>query len=176
MNILLSPHSDDECLFASYIIQKYNPLVIICSDDYRKDGLVLIRRNESKKAMDILGADLWFLGVPSNHNDDVFAKLLKIKLQRLDNVDTVFAPNPITSNEQHKIVSVVAKKVFGKVTYYDTYNNAWGTSGRGKRIEYTEEMNNKKEKAMNCYESQIRYLDTKGHFGKIWDEFIEVSK
>ena len=176
MNLFLATHSDDESLFGSYIIQTYNPLVIVCSDDCRKDDLLLTRRNESKKAMDILGADLWFLGVQSNHENDVFAKLLKVKLQRLQDVDTVFAPNPETSNEQHRIVSEVAKKVFGKVTYYDTYNNAWGTSGKGNKVDYTKDMKEKKLMAMNCYDSQLRYTDTKGHFSKVWNEFIEVSK
>ena len=169
--LFLSAHSDDESLFGAYLIQKEKPLVVVCTDCYTQDNLK-IRRDESKKAMDILGADLWFLGIQDDLDIDVYRHLLKKKLLRMEEFDVVYAPNPETSNKHHKATAEIAKKIFKKVVYYDTYNNSWGTNGLGTCIIPTDEMRELKKQAMDCYKSQIEREQTKKHFSEIWNEYV----
>ena len=80
-NLFISPHSDDEALFGSYIIQRSGADVLVVTDGqqhHRKfDLLPGIRRDESKEACKILGVKVEFLGL-----SDEYGQIEKIDLFR----------------------------------------------------------------------------------------------
>ena len=66
-SIILCPHNDDEALFCSSLIIRYNIPVIIVFDSFvqeKRNKLITkeIRRKESENAMKILGGGLMFWG------------------------------------------------------------------------------------------------------------------
>src|SRR3990167_6541633 len=69
MDLLISPHNDDESLFAAYTILRHKPLVVICTDSYiqpnRGDSgcTAEIRREETIRAMEVLKCPVVFLGI-----------------------------------------------------------------------------------------------------------------
>ncbi|MCL4419163.1 PIG-L family deacetylase, partial [Patescibacteria group bacterium] len=67
-SLFLAPHSDDEALFGSFIIQRTKPLVVIVTDGTshaRKFGVSIEqRRQESRNAMAVLGVEVVFIGIP----------------------------------------------------------------------------------------------------------------
>ena len=170
--VFLSPHSDDEILFGAYTIMKEKPLVVICTDSYLQDDNLIVRRNETRNAMDLLGVEVFFLGIPDSFSDDDFRLALKTKLERLEIKGTVYAPNIDCSNRHHKVVGEVVKEMFDDVVFYDTYKDSWGTTGIGELITTTNKEKALKKKAMSLYKSQIEYPLTKKHFERVWDEFI----
>ena len=169
--VFISPHNDDEVLFGAYIIMKEKPPVIICTDSYSQKDNLLIRRNETREAMDLLGVEVFFLGIPDVLDDLTFKRVLKIKLERLGITGKVYAPNTDCSNIQHKIVGEVAKELFDTITY-DTYKNSWGATGIGEKVEYTPAMKKLKVEAMLLYRSQIERERTVKHFERASDEYI----
>ena len=65
--ILLSPHADDECLFAAYTLIRYKPCVVVCTDyDGNRGTTSEQRRNESIAACGFLGCPVVFLGIPES--------------------------------------------------------------------------------------------------------------
>lgn len=170
-NIFLSPHSDDEVLFGAYTIMKYKPSVVVCTDSYLQGENLIERRNETRDAMDILGVEVFFLGIPDMFVDKDFRTALKVKLERLEIKGTVYAPNIDCSNRHHKIVGEVAQEIFNDLVFYDTYKDSWGTTGIGVRVPYSPAMALLKEKAMIVYKSQLEREQTVKHF-EIWDEYL----
>src|ERR1044072_9645804 len=64
MKLLLSPHNDDECLFAAYTLMREKPLVIIVTDSDLAEGVTAHqRREESTRACELLGVPVVFLGL-----------------------------------------------------------------------------------------------------------------
>jgi len=163
--ILLSPHNDDETLFSSYIILREKPLVIIVTDGYsqmergHKTITPELRKSETLNAMKILEADVGFLGLRDTaiHCDNLKEKLI------IFNPDIIYAPYPNSVNQQHNLVGNVAEELWGdKVKFYATYT---------KQEEYTKETlapngdieikptqkeMELKNKALDCYKSQMR--------------------
>ena len=163
--ILLSPHNDDESLFTSYIILREKPLVIIVTDGYiqMKRGHETItpelRKLETIHAMEILGANVEFLGISDLSLE---CEDLKEKLYNL-NPDIVYAPYPNSVNEQHNLVGNVAYELWGKrVKFYSTYTKQKEytketLAPKGDiEIKPTAEEMELKNRALDCYESQIR--------------------
>jgi len=173
--ILLSPHNDDEALFTSYIILREKPLVIIVTDGYiqMKRGHETItpelRKNETLCAMKILGVkEIEFLGISdlTLNYENLKKELIKF------NPEIIYAPYQNSVNEQHNLVGNVAYELWGeKVKFYSTYI---------KQKEYTKETlapigdieikptqveMELKNKALDCYQSQIRLCDL--HFSAV---------
>jgi len=66
MKLLLSPHNDDECLFAAYTLMREKPLVIIVTDSDAQlaEGITAQqRREESIRACELLSVPVVFLGL-----------------------------------------------------------------------------------------------------------------
>lgn len=162
MRILLAPHNDDEALFASYIIMRMRPLVIVVTDGmiHQLRGIATREqcRKESIDAMAILQAPVAFLGI-----DDT--KLTKqILIERLrplcdqSKECVVYAPEVIENgNEQHNIVGQVADILWGdKVVHYSTYTKD-DLTPRGKiAVVPSEEEALIKVAALRWYKSQLK--------------------
>lgn len=157
MKILLAPHNDDEALFATAIILRYHPLVIVVTDGHKhaQHGVsVEQRRKESVEAMKVLSAPVLFLGLP----DTGFTKADLIdRLKDLD-PDEVYAPQPDTNgNPQHTIVGEVAMELWpDRTRYYSTYKITDLTPQGRIKIDLTEAEMKLKEEALSKYTSQHR--------------------
>ncbi len=169
--LLLAPHNDDENLFASFTIQREKPLVLICTDGYiqgeRGDPITAEqRREESQKAADLLGYDVEFLGIKDTElsYDNLMEALKPYKLKAIK----VYAPAVQGGNKQHDLVSEVADKVFGhRVTHYTTYTPTELWTKGNIEIKPTEAEIELKNKALDCYVSQINLNATAPHFESV---------
>jgi LmbE family N-acetylglucosaminyl deacetylase len=168
-HLLLAPHSDDESLFASYIIQKFKPLVLIITDAYKheakygKEDGILVRRKESEEAMKILGVDIEFLGIPDNalYLDNLIVNLEDYKIK-----GKVFAPALQGGHTDHDIVSLATKEVWGdRVVYYATYTKESLEPKGDIPIIPTKKEEEKKAAALACYKSQLKV--NKHHFDAV---------
>lgn len=64
MRVLLSPHNDDESLFAAYTIMRERPLVVLVTDsDLQPPTTSQEQREESRCACEIMGVRVEFLGL-----------------------------------------------------------------------------------------------------------------
>lgn len=165
MKLLLSPHNDDESLFASYTIMREKPLVVICTDSYiqyeRGDQITAEqRRNETREAMRILDAPVIFLGIKDTElTGDKLEEVLKYF-----KADVVYAPAIQGGNAQHDIVGQVAKLVFPNVIQYTTYTRDVLWTQGSQEIIPTQSERIKKNQALDCYKSQINLGSTAPHF------------
>lgn len=151
MNIFLSPHNDDESLFGAFTLLRVKPLVVIVTDSFKQPWTNWItRRNETLKAAKILGVEVCFLGIPDK---DLTEEILQEKLQYFL-PERVFAPTG--SHKDHDLVRKVAKELWGdKVNYYTTYEGTNYHIARGFEVVPTIEEIELKNKALDCYTSQL---------------------
>lgn len=171
--IFLSPHHDDETLFASYTLMRYKPDVAVCflSAVQEQYGISqTTRANETTRA-------LAELGLPTNwrqwgyyDNDPDLKDLRERVLLLSEHYDACFAPLPEDGgHDQHNSVGEYAKEAFGdQCRFYATY---W----RGSKRTHTEfevvpepDWYAKKFKAMACYTSQINLDNCRPWFSD-WD-------
>lgn len=164
--ILLAAHNDDETLFAAYTIMREKPMVIICTDGYiqglRGDPITAgQRRAETLAAMTILSLpEVRFLGIKDT---ELTPEVLETALKEFS-ADVVYAPAIQGGNGQHDMVGMVASKLFSNVIHYTTYTrtNLW-TMGSIEIIPTPEEIE-LKNRALDCYVSQIELSATAPHF------------
>lgn len=167
MKLFLSPHNDDETLFGAYTLLREKPLVVIVTDSFiqanRGEDITADQRwEETKKSMEILGCSVMRLGI----RDDVIDEYeVKDKLQRFYGFKTIFAPAIQGGNKDHDLVGKIAKEIFGdKVMQYCTYSKT-DLSIEGS-VKVTPRVGDEelKEKALQCYQSQINLPATRPHF------------
>lgn len=176
MNLFLSPHNDDEALFGAYIIQKWQPLVLIVTDSYiqpergEKNCDKDTRIAETTEAMRILGAQVEFLHIPDkNLTEEALIAALKSYRQ----AGLVFAPAIEGGNPMHDLVGRVADVVYAEVKHYATYTKTRHFPAGPERVEATEEMKTKKLRILECYRSQKGLWSTAQYFTtEHKDEFL----
>ena len=179
MKLLLSPHNDDEALFASYIALREKPKVIVCLDGgpgqkNRVDPEVRVA--ESAAAMEILGCQFEHLGFPVDIQD--WAPVAE-RLAGERDVEHVWAPVPEPGGHRHhNRLSAVALQVFGpdRVSFYSTYrcdDSGWPIrTMHGHPVEFgDDEWPTLKRAALDCYVSQIESTGTRMHFERPLDEY-----
>lgn len=172
--LFLSPDSDDEGLFGSYIIMRNKPHVLVLLNGIlhqKKHGIDhRIRMEESKEACKLLGVEVNFMELSDENTDDnklIFALRL-LGFPDTKKFDQIFAPSLTGGNPNHDMVSRVAKELWGdRVLYYGTYSrNNFSPTGE-MAINPTEEEKHLKEKVLQCYKSQIGL--NKPHFDAVKD-------
>lgn len=160
--LFIAPHNDDEALFGAYIIQTYNPLVVVLTDSYiqyergEKQCHKDIRTAESAAAMQILGAEVVFCHIPDKEfNAERCEAALLPYVPTLYN--NVFSPSPTEGgNWMHDITGQVADKLFPGVSWhYSTYTKSREYPAGHTLIHPTEEMKARKLQAIQCYQSQM---------------------
>jgi LmbE family N-acetylglucosaminyl deacetylase len=158
--ILIAPHADDESLFATYIIQKYKPLVIICTDDNVHELTVahwLTRRMETKRAMERFGVDWVFLGIPETELNPLTVDKYLERVKLLGSIKTplVIAPEFPNSHPHHGLIGEYVSKNCKNVLYYPTFNADTKVIPIGKVVETfepTPEQRSFKDKLLReCY-------------------------
>lgn len=170
--LAISPHSDDVSLFLSYTLMREHPLVLTVTDGFiqanRGENVTADQRwLEDINAMKILGCPLIF----GNIRDDILGEWeVKDLLSRFYNFDTVYAPAVMGGNAQHDLIGRLAKERFKNVIQYSTYaKGEWFTKGN-KEVPCTDGDVYLKNKALDCYKSQIELPATKSHFEAVRKE------
>lgn len=165
MSIFLAPHNDDEALFGSYIIQRTQSEIVVCTNGttHEKFGVTAkMRKEESQAAAKVLGVPITFLGIDETKlNRDILIRELKARdifsNCECDETDIVFAPRLQGGNRQHDLISNVAQELWGKrVIFYSTYSkDSLEPEGQMPLTPTTEE-ETKKQEALACFVSQIK--------------------
>lgn len=174
--LLLSPHYDDETLFAAYTVQRHQPDVLVVA--VPKDRDEAERRNaETAEALKWLGhtGRLNSLGSYEGGIDpeylvgylegcaapapEAFDPLADPEDEDLK-YDRVFAPAVEDGgHDDHNLVGRAAVKVFGpdRVIPYLTYTRGGGRSRGGVEVPATPAMIEGKLLALACHRSQIEH-------------------
>jgi LmbE family N-acetylglucosaminyl deacetylase len=169
MNLLLSPHNDDECLFVSYTLIREKPLVVIITDsDLQIDFGVTAehRREESRRGCELLGVPVVFLGLKDGSLNE--ADLTR-RLKSFNNLQwkRVYAPAIQGGHPDHDLIGKVAFSVFHRVSLYATYALGEKFSPVGEEVSPTQNEIDLKNKALDCYASQIGLIENKKHFDAV---------
>lgn len=168
--LLLSPHNDDETLFAAYSCLARRPHVIVCLysvlQERRGGPDASVRMSETEAAMKILGCswEQWQFSdaerVPRNTVEIWLRNLL-------EKYETVIAPAVHEGgHEHHNLIGELALEVWGpeNVLPYTTYIRGRGRISGSRPIDPDPEWIAKKHLALACYPSQIAGHDTRGWF------------
>jgi len=188
--VLLAPHNDDETLFASYLILRYRPKVIVClrSERMLQPGYPggplacapVYREGETWKAL----LELGHMGrLPLNEHNQFFEQWkFSDELREPDASldlgtaigETVVAYDLIIypawedgGNEQHNIVADAVEAALRiaarRSVAYLTYT-ADGRSREGREMPFEPDWPARKLRALACYGSQIAHPATRDHF------------
>lgn len=169
MKLLIAPHNDDSVLFACFTLIREKPLVVTVTDSWiqfsRGDDISAEQRwQEDVQAMKLLGCPIIRLGI----RDDILDEwAVNEKLSRFEGFETVYAPAVQGGNIHHDIVGTICKKLFKNLKQYTTYTKTelW-TTGTEEVVGTPEEFM-LKNKAIQCYQSQINLPTTAPHFKAI---------
>lgn len=159
MTILLSPHDDDNALFASFTCMREKPLVVIVFGSYIQPNRGEIgcsfeeRWKETKEACALLDVPCLHLNL---RDDTATENDMKEALKKLSGFDKVYAPAIQGGNIHHDMVGRYAKELFDNVVFYPTYTKTELWTKGDKEIIPTREEAELKNKVLECYQSQLR--------------------
>jgi LmbE family N-acetylglucosaminyl deacetylase len=162
MKILLSPHDDDNALFAAFTCIRERPLVVVCLDSHiqpnrgERGCSAAERAAETNAAAKVLGVDIFRLGL-SDATVTEAAIETQLFVGFASTEDTVYAPAEQGGNIHHDMVARVARRIFGRhLIEYTTYTKTelW-TRGEVEVVPTDAELQ-RKHHALGFYESQIR--------------------
>ena len=181
MKLLLSPHNDDECLFAAYTLMREKPLVIVVTDsDAHLAERVTAheRREESRRACELLGVPVVFLGLKDGTLEHQKAEL-KRRLEPFASQPWthIYAPAIQGGHKDHDALGEVVSLIFSPVSYYATYAAGECFTPAGIEITPTQEEIARKNRALDCYPSQIRLARDKSRFESVRgrSEYLAVT-
>lgn len=165
----ISPHNDDETLFGAYTLMRYHPVVLVVTDSYiqfeRGDGITAEqRRQETLAAMRLLGCPVVWGGIRDADLNEYNCRNL---FESFENFDRVYAPMVQGGNVHHDIIGTVAAQMFPNLIRYPTYTKTelWTPEGVSVIPEPDEII--LKNKALDCYQSQINLPSTRPHFDAV---------
>lgn len=166
--LLISTHDDDSHLFACYTLLRDKPVVVVVTDGYiqfNRGDLgcsAEIRAEETRQAHAITGNPVIRLGI---RDDTLTEEEVAKALRRFSGFDRVYAPAIQYGNPQHDIIGKVADTLWeDKVRHYMGYSNKELYTKGQTEIIPTEEEIELKNKALDCYQSQINLTWTAPHF------------
>ncbi len=175
MNLVISPHNDDEALFMAYTIMREKPLVLVVTDSFIQPNRgemgcdAETRWQESIKAMEMLGVPVVRMGIPDFMLGNKITDLAKSMATSFQGFDKVYAPAlEEGGNEHHNLCNALARLAYGpKVQEYMTYTKEnLHTEGDIEIIPTPEEVE-LKNKALDCYVSQRNLASTAPHFDAV---------
>lgn len=168
-SLFLAPHNDDETLFGAYTLLREKPLVVVITDSWiqfnRGDHITFKqRREETVEAMKILGCPVYFLGL---RDDTLDEWQLRKFFPDFRNFNKIFAPAIIENgNEQHNLVGTVAQKLFNVIPYMTYSKTELWKKGTYEIVPGSTEIM-LKNKALDCYKSQLQLGATRPHFDAV---------
>ena len=126
------------------------------------------RREESRRACELLGVPVVFLGLKDGtleqQKDDLKRRLEPFASQRWSHV---YAPAIQGGHKDHDALGDVVSTMFSPVSYYATYAAGELFSPAGREIEPTPEEVELKNRALDCYPSQILLARTGSRFDAV---------
>jgi LmbE family N-acetylglucosaminyl deacetylase len=168
MKLLLSPHNDDESLFAAYTLMREKPIVVIITDSDMQLPAVTAsqRREESRRACDTLGVTVEFLGLKDGFvkEDDLRQRLLPHTEQEWS---CAYAPAIEGGHPEHDLLGRVASSLFHHVRYYSTYKDPAVPPMGEHPIVPTQQEIDLKNRALDCYASQLSLNNVRVHFDTV---------
>ncbi len=177
-HLLLSPHNDDEGLFASYVCLRHRPKVIVALDggtDRKHFPDPVDRAAESAAAMRILGCEFEHLGFPV----DISAwQPVADRLALEPEPEHVWAPLIEEGGHRHhnRLAELAIALWPGRVSFYATYTvdgKGWPhKSVVGDPVPVQEGWPELKRAALDCYATQIASQGTRMHFERPLDEYV----
>ncbi len=167
--LLLAPHSDDETLFASFIVLRFNPDVVVCAND-PDEAIRKLRVLETQRALGALGHNweqklrFWPYEEGKLDKDTVKGNLSTHVAGPIDPMfepragyEFVFAPAVETNgHEEHNLVGEAALETFGpkQTLSYLTYTRTGGRSRDGREMPFLSEWVGAKLRALSEYKTQ----------------------
>ncbi len=159
MDLFISPHNDDETLFGAFTLMREKPLVLIVTDSWIQFNRGEIctaqdRWEETCNAMKILECSVIRLGI---RDDIIEERHLEQSFIRFNNFDKVYIPSLQGGNPHHDMINKVGKKIFrDRSVEYTTYTKSELYTVGKIEIKPTPEEIELKNKALDCYISQVR--------------------
>lgn len=173
MNILLSPHDDDNALFASFTCMRERPLVVICLDSWiqpnrgERGCSAEERAAETAAACNLLGCPVVRLGLRDDAATEADIKQALTVCFKEQPPDVVYAPAEQGGNRHHDMVARAAHELFGdRVIEYTTYTPTELWTRGVVEVHPTAAEAALKRRALECYPSQIRI--NAPHFAAVW--------
>lgn len=161
--LLVSPHDDDSCLFMSFICARERPICAVILDSWIQPNRGEIgcsaeeRAAETLAAHAILGVETLRCGVRDDMASPGNIREALEHLATLGPYESVYAPAIQGGNQHHDWVGRAALQVFGNIVkQYTTYTRTELWTPGNIEIVPTDEELALKEKALSCYQSQIR--------------------
>lgn len=174
--ILVSPHNDDETLFASFLILRHNPDVVVCL--YDSD----VRAAETREALSqlMVPEGKFFQWHYATSKPD-WASIRQSIHSLADFYDRAFAPKPqfeVNGHSpdklprtgwgilQHDMIGMYVVEAFGpsRTTFYQTYARWDGKTREGRESPCEPHWIAAKLRALACYGSQHREPSTRTWF------------
>lgn len=149
--VLISPHADDETLFAAFSIIRHRPRVVIAFPSTGDYGDTATRTEESRQAVALLGGG----DVEQWDGRDLEDKMRELDARIRPTI--VFAPDIDASHPEHRAVAAAAALVFGaRVRWFHTYNEG-GKVRSGDPVPFEAGWPERKRAALACYRSQLAH-------------------
>ncbi len=167
---LISPHHDDESLFAAYTLMREKPNVVIVTSSHIQPNrgdlgcTDEIRQQETIAAMKIAECPVFFLGIKDTELTE------DILIQRLNffRPDKVYIPAIQGGNAQHDLVAKVCMQLFpNQYECYTTYSKTELYTTGKREIKPTADELEMKSRMLDCYDSQLSLRSTKPHFDAV---------
>lgn len=179
---LLVPHVDDETLFASSFIMRYDPDIYICYLPRGQDERNT-RENELQDALQELHGDFTYSWLGAFEGETLATLEERLVnwlppasfLDRKRNAfyyDHIIAPCPYEDGHvEHNLVGELALKVYGPayVTLYHTYGRTQGRVRLDNEITLDPPEVSRKLRALACYRSQIEHEARRPWFTSMLD-------
>lgn len=186
-HLLLSPHNDDEVLFAAYTALRYQPLVLTCWDGARKTHLATVEERvaESMAAAEVLGYEYGHLWVDLEAAGayETIERRIRLGLGGAE-PEHVWAPYPEPGGHRHHNgLGYLATRMWpGRVSFYATYTCEHDETGEivgvhrskvGEQVAVEDRhWPELKRKALRCFYSQRTRQGTAMHFRQPLDEWV----
>lgn len=165
--VLLTPHADDEVLFAAFQILRYRPRVVICCPSVRDYGDTKVRFAETCDAVGLLGGgpvEQWAVS-------DLVKAMRELDARVRPTI--VLAPAMRCSHPDHLAVAEAARAVFGdRVRAFHTYDER-GKVREGTEAAYEPEWIEQKLRALARYSSQLQHPRAHRFFMDDLREYVE---
>jgi len=170
--LFIEPHQDDAALYGFYTLLRVKPILISVTSSFLQPNRgdqgcdADTRRKETIEAAKIAGVPVVFLDIPDT---ELTEENLRERLQHF-NPETVYIPaQHENGNPQHNLIGKVCLELFGKkCEQYCTYvrgdfnivKGSWEVKPTHNEIEL-------KNKALDCFKSQLALPSTKPHFDAV---------
>lgn len=170
--LLLAPHSDDEALFAAFLVMRHQPDVVVCLGDPSPE-IRELRERETTHALSHMGfrGNLWFW-LHAEGEADRRALRQDLLDPLWSSYDRVFAPavHP-DGHPEHNLVGEVALDVYGsgQTTCYHTYTRLGGRTRDGREVPFHPGWIGPKLRALSVYQTQHVHPDRQPWFTSMID-------